>query len=529
MKSGLDLFSKTFGISGSPENQDAHGGATNGHRLLKSMMQTVETGAWRYDLATGRVEADDTLLEIYGLTPETFGNDYKIFQQAVHHADRDATRPELIARQKSDEVEAQTLRILRPTGETRTVMAWTLAERDETGNVVALYGLQRDVTEELAMSEDRLRGQSVLAQAKMAGRIAHDLSNALAVIEGAAELAGTDRPDDSNLQLIQRATDTGRDLVGQLLSLGRRDTAMPNTVEAPEFLRELDRMLARVLPESILLRYRSAPDVGGIRVDRAKLEEAILFLALRTRDLMPNGGVITIETGNATLQRSFFTDDEPDLQPGPHVWLSVTDSGQAGDIGTAQAASEIDYWEHDAQAERSLQTVQKLIQNAGGALRVAGSRETGQTIRIYLPAVWQPKVVPNPRSSERVAVDRAGSILLVEDDPALCAVLERQLTRAGYRVDAKDSGEAAARALKGGLRPDVILTDWVLPGDLQGEALAQLANEMAPQAGIVLMSGFPGQIAPGKVSDETILLRKPAPFRKLIGAIDSALSRRSGT
>jgi CheY-like chemotaxis protein len=302
----------------------------------------------------------------------------------------------------------------------------------------------------------------------------------------------------------------------------------PEVLDPAAVVESLAPMLRRLLGEHIELATHRAPDLGRIKVDPGQLEQVIVNLAVNAGDAMPEGGRLTIEVANAELDATYAAQHGQEIQPGPHVLLAVSDTGTGIDPQTQTQIFEPFFTtkEPGKGTGMGLATVYGIVKQSGGAVLVYSEPGRGTTFRIYLPreteeagaAADRPAVQPSAGTS-------TGTILLVEDEPAVRGFARRTLSRLGYTVlEAADGAAAQAQssAHQGGI--DLLLTDVIMPG-LLGHQLAEQLAAVRPGLRVLYVSGFTeNSVIHQGVPDAGIaFLPKPFSAEALAGAVRRAL------
>jgi PAS domain S-box-containing protein len=373
-----------------------------------------------------------------------------------------------------------------------------LIER-EREHYIVLVG--RDITERRQLEAQLLQVQKLDAIGQLAGGVAHDFNNLLVVISGCAELASAgaspDDPVQQELNEILKATQRAASLTRQLLTFARRQISEPKPLNLNDLIRELDRMLRRLIREDITLVSALAPDLWHVCVDPGQLEQVIINLAVNARDAMPRGGRLTITTANIVLDRAPASPDVSVL-PGSYVLLSVADTGVGMSEEIQRHAFEPFFTtkEPGQGAGLGLATCYGIVKQHDGAIYLSSETGRGTTVSIYLPRVQhtpalprtQPAVEPLPRGTE--------TVLLVEDDPAVRALLGRILRTQGYAVLEAEHGLVALDiATHPSVRSiDLLLTDMIVP-HINGYELAERLRLNFPHIRLLFMSGYSDKAA----------------------------------
>jgi two-component system cell cycle sensor histidine kinase/response regulator CckA len=412
----------------------------------------------------------------------------------------------------------------RPGQEPRTYLAHVAALGDAQP-VDALIVLLTDVTDrkraelELRKSTEQLRqAQKLEAIGRLAGGVAHDFNNLLTVIttsvsflhDEVGELVGDGARED--LAEIKNAAERGAQLTRQLLAVSRQEVREPVALDLNKIIGEVDGMLRRVIGEDIQLQLRAAPDLGRAMLDSGQMHQVILNLAVNARDAMPAGGLLTIETANAEVDESFAL-AHPTVQPGPHVVVTVSDTGSGI---TAETMSRIFEPFFTTKAPGlgtglGLSIVRGIVEQSGGTIYVYSEPGLGTTFRLYFPCVLADGTHPVPVPVEARPSLGSETILLAEDDPSVRRVSRTILSSRGYRVlEAAGPEEALAIAERHHGRIDLLVTDVVMP-KMSGRELSARLTAERPGLRVLYVSGYAEQIvvSRGVVAAGVTLLQKP--------------------
>ncbi len=367
--------------------------------------------------------------------------------------------------------------------------------RDARGAVVNYVAVKRDVTRELLLEEQYYQAQKMEAIGLLTAGIAHDFNNILTAINGFTELVSLAlAPDDPLQESVRMVLSSGHhaeSLVGQLLAFSRKQVARPATLRLNEVVAAVDKMLRRVIGEDVALQVTLLPGLWLVRADLSQVEQIILNLAVNAREAMPRGGKLTIETANITLDGQ-YTEEQLDLPPGEYVLLMVGDTGIGMSAEVKARIFEPFFTTKEGHGTGlGLTTVYGIVKQCGGDVQVYSEEGVGTTFKVYLPRIEQhtashPAV---PQAEQRMP---AGSetILLVEDDPAVRAFVQRVLNNLGYTLLEASDGQTALRLSED--FPGVIhllLTDSVMPS-MSGQTLAKQLARARPSLRVLLISGY---------------------------------------
>jgi two-component system, cell cycle sensor histidine kinase and response regulator CckA len=393
----------------------------------------------------------------------------------------------------------------------------------EEGFLTAIWGTQRDVTEQrrseeaLRQSQEQLRqAQKMEAVGRLAGGVAHDFNNLLSAILSYSEMVIADLPDDhpsrDDVEQIRQAGERAAELTQQLLAFSRRQLLQLRLLNLNTVVASVDRMLRRVIGEDIELRTVLAPALGHARGDAGQLEQMLMNLAVNARDAMPSGGTLTITTANANVGEAGAA-RWPELQPGSYVTLSVADTGVGMTPEVRERIFEPFFTTKGPGhgTGLGLSTVYGIVAQSGGHVFVTSEPGRGSTFTVYLPV--QPGDAEHPAAAPPRPPVRGGAetVLLVEDEELVRRLTCEILRRNGYRVlEAADGVDALAILRQHPDRIDLLLTDVVMPR-MSGYELVEQVRPLRPDMHILYVSGYSEEAIArqGQLTEGIELLAKP--------------------
>ena len=368
-------------------------------------------------------------------------------------------------------------------------------------------------------TEEKLRqAQKMEAVGQLTGGIAHDFNNILGVVLANVQLVKRKLPDDERLhRQIDRALDAvrrGADLTKRLLAFSRRQQLEPRVIDVGRLSEELLTLIRRSIGRAIKIDVRKAVNLWPARVDPSELENALLNLCVNARDAMPDGGTLTLDISNMSInQRS--VDRHSDIVPGDYVCLSVADTGtgMTEDVKAKIFEPFFTTKEVGNGTGLGMSMVQGFVKQSGGYLSVQSELGVGTTIKIYLPRVDEEiESIKIDASMDRVFPTGTERVLVVDDDEALRQTMAALLDSLGYRVLEADSGSAALELLTAspdGI--DLLFTDVVMRGGMNGIELVTKARELRSGLPALIQSGFTEQtlIDANVLDDCTHFIEKP--------------------
>lgn len=483
------------------------------------------------------VYASGQVVDIWGYAPEEVLADTNILLKSLDESDRDKMREEL--REAALGLRPMTRR-LKITDKFCTPK-WI----DYYGNSVRVSddrirtdSIIFDVTAEVAAAQ-QLKEQSALAMqaqkmesiGQLTGGVAHDFNNLLAVIIGNLELLRDEIDDADHRQMIEAgiaAAMRGADLTRKMLSFARRARLEPQSIDLNSIVRETKNWAGRTLPANITIETSLLAGLWPVSADQASTESALLNLILNARDAMPLGGQLTLETANVRIDEDYIDTRGEELVPGRYVMLCVSDTGTGIDPKVLDFVFEPFYTTKapGAGSGLGLSMVLGFMRQSGGTVRAYSEPGVGTTFKLYFPVGETPshgEIEAQYGDDQRT---RSGArILLAEDQSDVLDILVRILENAGYDVSAVSTGDRAKEVFESDPTFDLLLTDIVMPGRLQGTSLVRELRETWPDLRVVFMSGYASEatVHGNGLRPEDIRLMKPVQKRDLLNAIEKAL------
>jgi signal transduction histidine kinase/ActR/RegA family two-component response regulator len=384
---------------------------------------------------------------------------------------------------------------------------------------------------EKARLEAQLRqSQKLEAVGLLAGGVAHDFNNLLSVIQNYTEfvheaLDPTD-PSREDLEEVLAAGERGTSLVRQLLTFSRREVVRPQVLDLNYLIAEMKKMLQTTVTAAVSVTLDLEDNLEPVELDPAQIQQILMNLTVNARDAMPNGGSLIVTTENVIVDDSFEL--EEGCRPGPHVSLSVSDTGEGmTDEVRARIFEPFYTTKHrESGTGLGLATVYGIVRQAKGHVAVDSEPGIGTTFRIYLPVALESEVVherPTPRSAE----GRGERVLVAEDEEAICRIIARILPAHGYEAKIMSSPLEALEAAKHE-DFDLLVSDVVMP-KMSGKQLSDAVKELQPDIKVLYTSGYAEGIVAeqGVIRGTDMLLQKPFSSDALLTAMRQVLDGRS--
>ena len=406
------------------------------------------------------------------------------------------------------------LRRKRKDGHPIQIELFAAPQRDQDRRIVGVIEQMADVTARQHMEEALLQAQKMESIGRLAGGIAHDFNNMLTAVSGFAQLLLMDldeeSPQHASAEAIRRAADQAAALTQQLLAFSRRQMLQPAVLDADEVVAAMEPMLRRLIGENIDLKFtlRAAP--GRLRADPVQVEQIILNLVLNSRDAMPDGGHLEIETARAAFDGAYVSEHFA-VSPGRYVMIAVSDTGVGMDRETRAHIFEPFFTtkEPGKGTGLGLATTYGIVRQSGGHIWLYSEPGEGTTFKAYFPLIEED--VAAPESADPPALGGTETILLVEDEPSVRELTRLILERHGYELlVAADPLEALEIVERHDSPIDVLVSDVVMPL-LSGPELARRIRELRPRMRTLFLSGYTEELvgAKGGLSEMDGFLSKP--------------------
>jgi PAS domain S-box-containing protein len=462
---------------------------------LELALDAANAGIWEWGPATAEPFFGPRFHKILGYEPGELLGAGNIWANQIHPDERLS-----IEQQLAEQIERQhgmfgvECRMRAKTGEYIWVQTrGKVIDRTSDGNPARLAGMIIDITERKNLEVQLQHSQRLDSIGRLAGGVAHDFNNLLTVINGYAAMVSAELPRSSPLQEsineIRTAGERAASLTHQLLAFSRKQVLQPTVLKLNHIVAEIEKMLRRLLGENIVLVTILAADIGNITADAGQLQQVLMNLAVNSKDAMPSGGRLLIETMNVQLDES-YTAKHPQVQPGDYVMLAVSDTGSGMSPEVKDQIFE-PFFTTKAKGSGTglgLATVYGIVKQTGGWIWVYSEPGRGTTVKLYFPRTGEP--LSERQVFAKTDAHGTETILVVEDQADVRRLAVSALQRYGYIVHAAANAEEAIRFCDehhGALH--LVLTDVVMPGK-SGYDLASTIAQVRPDVRIVFMSGY---------------------------------------
>jgi PAS domain S-box-containing protein len=414
--------------------------------------------------------------------------------------------------------------------------AWLLQSvrvvRDENDKLMHYEGTVLDITEKRSLEDQLRQAQKMEAVGRLAGGIAHDFNNALSIINGYSELLQLALANDGNGNLgrqageIQAAGQRAASLTRQLLAFSRKQIIQPVVLDLNSVVKDLDKMLRRLIGEDISLEIKLGTCLRQVKIDQGQIQQVFMNLAVNARDAMPTGGRLVIETCNTDLDEMYVR-QHPYAKAGHYVMISVSDTGCGMDKETQARIFEPFFTtkEIGKGTGLGLSTVFGIVKQSDGYISVYSEIGKGTNFKIFLPQGEGLEKLEAPTEPSQYVSSNHETILLVEDDASLRELTKHCLQNSGFRVIEAEDGKAAVRTSSrytGVL--NLLLTDVVMPG-MSGAELAHQLAQTRPETKVLFMSGYTDDLIAyhGILEQGKMFIEKPFDLNSLITKVREVL------
>jgi PAS domain S-box-containing protein len=416
---------------------------------------------------------------------------------ALVHPDDKALLAERIELLISGQSDVREFRIITKAGQIRWLRDYARPVwHKNQERVIRIYGAAQDITDRRQLEEQFRQSQKMEAIGKLASGVAHDFNNILTVIMGNCDfLLNNLRHDDplrKEVEQIERAGARAASLTRQLLAFSRQQVLQPREVELNTIITNLEKMLKRLIGEDIELLTILDPQLHRLKADSGQLEQVIMNLVVNARDAMPEGGKLTLETRNVYLDEAYVA-QHIDVLPGPYIMLAISDTGIGMDNDTLARIFEPFFTtkELGKGTGLGLATVHGIVTQSGGHISVYSQPGCGTIFKVYLPQLLQTTEAVENHKLPAAMVKGSETILLVEDEELVREMTNRVLRKYGYTVLQASHGKEALRVCETYKdKINLLITDIIMPGGMNGHDLAERLGSLHPEMKILYMSGY---------------------------------------
>jgi PAS domain S-box-containing protein len=496
---------------------------------LKHAQRIAKIGDWEWDIDNGELRWSDELYRVFGEAPGTFEPTRENFYEKIHPDDRQLVEAAEKASLAGQELSAE-YRVVLSDGTQRTLQSQGEVTPGSDGRPARMAGTAQDITERRQLEEQLRQLQKMEAVGQLTGGIAHDFNNLLTVVVGNLQLVEESSVNDEVLAQTRAALDAalrGAELIRRLLAFSRRQLLAPRVIDINDLVASLEPLLRTTLGEYIRVEKKLCGELWRTEIDPSQLENAVVNLAVNARDAMPNGGTLTIETGNISLDER-YAGSHADMSPGEYVLLVVSDSGTG--IAKEDLERVFDPFFTTKEIGKGtglgLSMVYGFVKQSKGNIRIYSEEGHGTSVKLYLPRSRSDSEGASASSTRRSRIPGGTeTILLVEDEAGVREIARLLLKGLGYRVLESGSGPEALDILKKHPDIDLLFTDMVMPGGMTGAELAIRARQRHPKLKVLYTSGYTDTVTVDKelLRNGEQMLNKPYQKRELAERVRGVL------
>jgi PAS domain S-box-containing protein len=393
----------------------------------------------------------------------------------------------------------------------------------------AVCSMRADISERKHLEAQLQRSQRLEAVGQLTGGVAHDFNNLLAIMLGNNEMLGDLVADDQEARLhvdaVSRAIDRASTLTNRLLAFSRQQALSPITANVTDLIGGLDDMIRRTLGETIHLKVEHSAELWSAIIDPSQFENALVNLAINARDAMPDGGILTIETANITLDDANAQQYE-DVASGDYVRVAVSDTGTGMPPDVVEKVFEPFFTTKDVGkgSGLGLSMVYGFAKQSNGLVTIYSEDGHGTTVKLYMPRSEEAASQENIEEDKPELKQGSERILLIEDDEEVRKVSTGILRNQGYQVVEVTNGKEAIERFNE-LNFDLLFTDVVLPGGMNGVEIAEYAQRIQPNINVLYTTGYTENavVHQGKLDPGVTLINKPYRRAELLEMVHTIL------
>ena len=478
------------------ERVEAEARARAGDERLRVALEAGRFGVWEWDMVGGQVSWSDRTHELHGVPVGSFGGRLEDFTTLVH-ADDLGRVTDLIQSAIRDRVPYEVeFRVVHPDGSLHWLATAGRALYEPDGRPSRMLGVTWERTQQRLEEETARHAQRMEAIGRLAGGIAHEVNNQMSVVLGFSQfiLKRTELPADlrGDVAEIDRAGERSAAITSQLLAFSRRQMLRPELLDLTEVVSRFERVVKRTVGERCDLTFRLGYTLPRVEADRGQVEQVLLNLALNAADAMPDGGTLTVATTEVQLPRDIGAQGAGvAIAAGPYVRLTVTDSGLGMDASVLRHVFEPFFTTKPLGKGTGLglSTVYGIVKQSGGYVWVDSAPGAGTSVHVDFPVAKASAPAADVPEPVLRTTPARGLVMVVEDEPAVRAMVARVLQEEGYDVVSAQDGQEALSALAERNRVRLVVSDVAMPV-MSGRELGDTLALTHPDLPVLYMSGF---------------------------------------
>lgn len=467
---------------------------------FRIIADTVSDVLWDHDLEGHTWWMSKDWPEKLRIVARASDGDPSSWFERVHPDDREKLRSSFhdLLRSDSDFWEVE-YRVIGDDGNALDICVKATVFRSPAGRVLRMLGNARNITQERRRLEGYSRARALETVGQLTGGIAHDFNNLLMIIIGNTELLESQNLDSDTAEtvaMISSAAESAASLTRKLLTFAQQDQLNVTTIDMNKLMSDTMSLLRSGFPESIVFVESVPPELWKVRADPNGLQQAVINIAMNSNDAMPRGGEIELTCANV----EFGVDaqiEAADLAPGRYVVISLSDTGSGMAASTLSRAFEPFFTTKDVGKGTGLglSAVHGFARQSGGCASISSEQGRGTRVSLYLPASdGDAEHQTQPQFDTGFAFKPSRKrILLVEDEPQVRAHVEKTLVRLGHDVTAASDAASALSMAQNGAAFDLLFTDIIMPGDMNGQELGEALSRLDPNIKIIYTSGYPAE------------------------------------